>query len=176
MALPGARRAGGRMIAAMSLLSVPWLTQRAGIAYDEGGFLLFGILSIGWLRRFSGTDAGSEVRRRTRSNVEESGSSDTSKPASAASTSVMKQTFDSCYRVRDFAFAGAMAGFAAGSKLTAVPEVLLAVPLGVRNRGRCGERRCDRIVVLRRGRASHYSDRRSPYIQPVAYSQPGVDR
>src|SRR5665213_910705 len=38
----------GAMIAAMSLLSVPWLTQLAGIAYDEGGFLLFGILSIGW--------------------------------------------------------------------------------------------------------------------------------
>ena len=30
------------------MLAVPWLTQLAGIAYDEGGFLLFGALAIGW--------------------------------------------------------------------------------------------------------------------------------
>jgi hypothetical protein len=77
-------------IAALSLLTVPWITQLAGIAYDEGGFLLFGILSIGI---------------------------------------AMIATFESKDRRKRFALAGAFAGFAAGSKLTAVPEVLMAVPV-----------------------------------------------
>jgi hypothetical protein len=78
------------IIAALSLLTVPWLTQIACIAYDEGGFLLFGVLAIGW--SFSAT-------------------------------------FEAKNRLRRFALAGVMAGFAAGSKLTGVPEVLVAVPV-----------------------------------------------
>lgn len=84
--------AGVAILAALSLLSVPWIVQLAPIAYDEGGFLLFGTLAIGW---------------------------------------AMRATFDSSRRLRRFALAGAMAGFAAGCKLTAVPEVLLAIPLVV---------------------------------------------
>ncbi|HET6251121.1 MAG TPA: hypothetical protein VFE47_25775 [Tepidisphaeraceae bacterium] len=76
-------------IAALSLLSVPWLTQLSGIAYDEGGFLLFGILAIGI---------------------------------------AVAATFEMHHRLKRFALAGAFAGLAAGSKLTAVPEVLVAVP------------------------------------------------
>ena len=78
------------LIAALSLLTVPWLTQLAAIAYDEGGLLLFGTLAIGW---------------------------------------AMAATFEPHHRLRRFALAGVMAGFAAGSKLTAVPEVLVAVPI-----------------------------------------------
>ncbi len=77
-------------LAGAALLTVPWLTQLAAIAYDEGGFLLFGTLAIGW---------------------------------------ALAATLEPQYRLRRFALAGAMAGLAAGSKLTAVPEVLLAVPL-----------------------------------------------
>ncbi|HWE00874.1 MAG TPA: glycosyltransferase family 39 protein [Tepidisphaeraceae bacterium] len=85
------RRAGAApaIIAAVSVLTVPWLAQLSAIAYDEGGFLLFGVLSIGWALHAA----------------------------------------DSRHPRRHFIFAGAMAGFAAGSKLTAVPEVLIAVPL-----------------------------------------------
>lgn len=78
------------VIAALALLTVPWLTQLASIAYDEGGFLLFGILAIGWS---------------------------------------IEALFDCKNRLRRFALAGAMAGLAAGSKLTAVPEILVAVPV-----------------------------------------------
>ena len=77
-------------IAALSLLTVPWITQLAGIAYDEGGFLLFGILAIGF---------------------------------------AIGATFETKQRLKRFSLAGAMAGFAAGSKLTAVPEVLVAIPI-----------------------------------------------
>src|SRR6185437_12426979 len=82
--------AGPAMIAALAMLGVPWITQLAGIAYDEGGFLLFGTLAIGI---------------------------------------ALLASADPQRRLRRFALAGLMAGFAAGSKLTAVPEVLVAVPV-----------------------------------------------
>ncbi|MDB5301463.1 MAG: hypothetical protein JWO87_3126 [Phycisphaerales bacterium] len=88
-----ARRATGppgAMIATLAAASVPWLSQLAPIAYDEGGFLLFGTLAIGWALAAL--------------NEEE-------------------------HRLRRFMLAGAMAGFACGTKLTAVPEVLLFVPI-----------------------------------------------
>jgi len=74
--------------AALAAATVPWLAQLAGIAYDEGGFLLFGALAIGW---------------------------------------ALRATFDEENRTRRFILAGLLAGFACGAKLTAVPEVLLAV-------------------------------------------------
>jgi Dolichyl-phosphate-mannose-protein mannosyltransferase len=80
----------GAMIATLAAASVPWLSQLAPIAYDEGGFLLFGTLSIGW---------------------------------------ALAALAEEKHRVRRFALAGMMAGFACGSKLTAVPEVLLFVPI-----------------------------------------------
>lgn len=46
-----ALRIGSRasaVVAALAVASVPWLTQLAAIAYDEGGFLLYGTLAIGW--------------------------------------------------------------------------------------------------------------------------------
>ena len=36
------------VLAALAMLTTPWLTQLGAIAYDEGGFLLFGTLAIGW--------------------------------------------------------------------------------------------------------------------------------
>ncbi|MDB5331672.1 MAG: hypothetical protein JWP03_2823 [Phycisphaerales bacterium] len=80
----------GAMIATLAAASVPWLSQLAPIAYDEGGFLLFGTLAIGWA------------------------------PAALS---------EAQGRLRRFALAGVMAGFACGSKLTAVPEVLVFVPI-----------------------------------------------
>jgi len=76
------------LIAALAMISTPWITQLGSIAYDEGGFCLFGVLAIGW--------AMLALRN----------------PAS---------------RLRRFALSGAMAGFACGSKLTAVPEVLVGI-------------------------------------------------
>jgi hypothetical protein len=76
------------VLAALAMLTTPWLTQLGAIAYDEGGFLLFGTLAIGW--------AAIALRENDR-------------------------------RVARFSLAGAMAGLACGVKLTAVPEVLLAI-------------------------------------------------
>ncbi len=36
------------IIAALAAATVPWVTQLGAIAYDEGGFLLFGTLAVGW--------------------------------------------------------------------------------------------------------------------------------
>jgi len=36
------------IIAALAIATVPWVTQLAPIAYDEGGFLLFATLAIAW--------------------------------------------------------------------------------------------------------------------------------
>lgn len=91
-ATPGASEATNRrvapVLAAVAMLTTPWLAQLGAIAYDEGGFLLFGALAIGW--------AALAIR-------------------------------DADHRVLRFILAGVMAGFACGSKLTAVPEVLAAI-------------------------------------------------
>lgn len=78
------------LLATLSAATVPALSQLGAIAYDEGGFLLFGALSIGW---------------------------------------AVRATFTEAHRFRHYILAGVMAGFACGTKLTAVPEVLLAVGL-----------------------------------------------
>lgn len=39
------------MTGALAAATVPWLTQLAPIAYDEGGFLLFSTLAVGWAWR-----------------------------------------------------------------------------------------------------------------------------
>jgi hypothetical protein len=39
------------IIAALAMATVPWIPQLGAIAYDEGGFILFGLLSIGWSLR-----------------------------------------------------------------------------------------------------------------------------
>jgi hypothetical protein len=79
-----------KVLAALSMATVPWLTRLAPIAYNEGGFLLFATLSITWALRGIMTEE---------------------------------------HRLRHFVLAGALAGFACGTKLTAVPEVLVAVPI-----------------------------------------------
>jgi hypothetical protein len=77
-------------VAALLAAGAPWLGLLAGIAYDEGGLLLFGTLGVGWLlRACDGRIAN---------------------------------------KVQSAAVGGALAGLAAGSKLTAVPYVLLIVP------------------------------------------------
>ena len=49
------------MTAGMSMLSVPWLIQLSVIAYDEGGFLLFATLAIGWVMMAIPTSSPSVV-------------------------------------------------------------------------------------------------------------------
>ena len=76
------------VLACIAMATTPWLTQLGAIAYDEGGFLLFGTLAIGW---------------------------------------AMRALHDPARRLRRFALAGIFAGFACGAKLTALPEVLVAI-------------------------------------------------
>jgi hypothetical protein len=78
------------VLTALAMLTTPWLPQLGAIAYDEGGFLLFSTLAIGW----------SALALR-----------------------------DPERRIARFTLAGVMAGFACGVKLTAVPEVLVAIGL-----------------------------------------------
>jgi hypothetical protein len=76
------------VLAAVAMLTTPWLAQLGAIAYDEGGFLLFGTLALGW---------------------------------------AVRALRDPERRLGRFTLAGVMAGFACGCKLTAVPEVLVAI-------------------------------------------------
>ena len=39
------------ILAGLAMASTPWLSQLGAIAYDEGGFLLFATLAIGWAMR-----------------------------------------------------------------------------------------------------------------------------
>jgi hypothetical protein len=39
---------GGATIVGVAVATVPWLAQLGSIAYNEGGFLLFGTLAVGW--------------------------------------------------------------------------------------------------------------------------------
>lgn len=85
-----ARSRTASVLAMLAMAGAPLIWQLGAIAYDEGGFLLFGALSIGW--------------------------------ALLASRDPQK-------RLGPMALAGVMAGLACGAKLTAVPEVLVAVAL-----------------------------------------------
>jgi hypothetical protein len=88
------------LVAVVALASTPWVPQLGAIAYDEGGFVLFGLLAIGW---------------------------------------ALRALRDPDQPLRSFALSGGFAGLACGAKLTAVPEVLLAVPLAAA------------VVLFRRG-------------------------
>ena len=77
-------------VAGVAAATIPWLTQLAAIAYNEGGFLLYSTLAVGWAAR---------------GVIEPEG------------------------RIACFVLGGASAGLACGAKLTAVPEILVGVPL-----------------------------------------------
>lgn len=79
------------VIAGIATATVPWLTQLGAIAYNEGGFLLYGTLAIGW-----------------------------------ALLALLHRSHPR-WRFSQFILAGEMAGFACGTKLTAVPEILIGV-------------------------------------------------
>jgi hypothetical protein len=81
---------GAAVVAGVAVAVVPWVAQLAAIAYNEGGFLLYSTLAVGW---------------------------------------AMLAIRDSEGRARKFVIAGVMAGLACGAKLTAVPEVLIGVPV-----------------------------------------------
>ncbi|MBC8109400.1 MAG: glycosyltransferase family 39 protein [Anaerolineae bacterium] len=77
-------------VGALAMAVAPWLLLLAPIAYNEGGLLFFGAMSIGWAWR--------ALRDPDQANWK-------------------------CW-----ALAGAFAGFACGTKLTAVPMLLIGIP------------------------------------------------
>ncbi|MEO6435241.1 MAG: hypothetical protein ABIP55_05715, partial [Tepidisphaeraceae bacterium] len=95
------------LLAAVAAGNVPWLFLLAPVAYNEGGLLLFTTLAVGYAMRGLSPN---EVRSRATPGAERSEAPDSS-------------------RWRDWLTAGVMAGFACGVKLTAVPLVLLIVPV-----------------------------------------------
>ena len=96
-----ARSARAAVIANVLGATVPLLAQLAPIGFNEGGLLLYGILAIGWTLQ--------AVMRTT-----------------AAEQAPCEEPHQSR---RIFALAGLCAGFACGVKLTAVPLLLVAVPV-----------------------------------------------
>ena len=99
-------------IAAVAAASVPWLTLLAPMGYNEGALLLYGTLAIGWAigatcayPNYPPYVAGVDPSR-----------------AEWRASRFRRQ------RLRHIAIAGALAGLACGTKLTAVPTVLLLVP------------------------------------------------
>ena len=99
----------GAIVAACIAGATPWLTLLAPIAYNEGGLLLFGTLAIGLAMR--GFHVGCA-----------------SAPTGGSGTAVLKHTLrGDTFRL--MLLSGAMAGFACGSKLTAVPAILIPLPI-----------------------------------------------
>jgi hypothetical protein len=97
------------ILAAVTAALVPWMALLAPIAYNEGGLLLFGTLSIGWGAKIIGATA----RRHTDTPTVES--TPTNVPHGVP--------------VRECLLCGLFAGFACGTKLTAVPMILVAIPI-----------------------------------------------
>ncbi len=93
------------ILAATAAALVPWMSLLAPIAYNEGGLLLFGALSLGWAMK------ALRPKAQTRQGTEGVEPGPTSSPSLCLLLS------------------GLFAGFACGTKLTAVPMILVAVPL-----------------------------------------------
>lgn len=101
-----ARRGVGRaVLAALIAAAAPWVPMLGAIAYNEGGLLLYGTLAIGWILN---------AERRTLN-------------AERQEAAVQRSAFCG----QRFALAGLFAGLATGCKLTAVPLLLVGIPVAV---------------------------------------------
>jgi hypothetical protein len=107
------------ILAATVAATVPWMGLLAPIAYNEGGLLLWGTLAIGLLLRLLQPKIISPIKSPPRLRVRGT----TAQPSPTTSDIPPPSPF------RAFILPGALAGFASGSKLTAVPILLLALPL-----------------------------------------------
>jgi hypothetical protein len=97
-------------VAAAFASTVPWAIMLAGVAYVESALMLYTALAIAWALNAIDTSASREP----------SGS------AAGPSTGRSARSFTTC-----LILSGVMAGFASGVKITAVPMLLLAVPVAV---------------------------------------------
>jgi hypothetical protein len=113
---------GRGVIAALLAAAPPWMPMLGAIAYNEGGFLLYGTLAIGWAFSPSpGTPGEGGVRVLPRA---ESTSPDQENPHPTLSRNTGRGTMP-------YVLSGVMAGLAAGCKLTAVPMLLVGIPVAV---------------------------------------------
>jgi|GEM_PF-654280 len=95
------------IMAALFVASTPWMPMLGAIAYNEGGLLLYGTLAIAWaMKVLNARTALADLPAEDRSAKAD--------PTRAA-----------------LAIAGVMAGFACGCKLTAVPILLIGLPLAI---------------------------------------------
>jgi hypothetical protein len=101
--------------AAVFAACTPWLTLLAPIAYNEGGLLLFGTLAIGYSWR--ALAPGPHLALSLASRVQ------------VAAGQVEQRIMEAASRAPLLALAGTFTGFACGVKLTAVPMLLLPIPL-----------------------------------------------
>lgn len=106
------------IIAAITMGSFPWLMMLSPIGYNEGGLLLFGTLAFVWAIRAFDPSLGTPG--------EGAGEGSASTPVEEPSPDPLPE-----YQEREagVVIAGVMTGFACGCKLTAVPVLLLAMPI-----------------------------------------------
>lgn len=111
------------VLAAVAAANVPWLALLGPVAYNEGGLMLFATLAVAWALRAIGTNA--PARSRGCADAEEA----SPRGSAATGDSGDRRTITSAAgRLSAWVIGGTMAGFACGTKLTGVPQVLLLVP------------------------------------------------
>jgi hypothetical protein len=129
----GARALGagvaGATVAGVSCAIVPWMTLLAPIAYNEGGLLLYGTLAIAWAGRAL---ALSSTRQKLSSrSVLARYLGGISTWRSLTSTLRDDNSFGRRPIIGAVILAGVCAGFACGVKLTAVPILIVAIPIAL---------------------------------------------
>jgi hypothetical protein len=112
-------------VASVAFATVPFLAQLAPLAFNEGGLLLYGALSVGWALVGVGAAGRRDEGRRMKDEGEARGAADGAPSAPSSAFSLQPSALPS------FVLAGLMAGFACGVKLTGVPLFLAAVPAAV---------------------------------------------
>ena len=108
-------------LAAVAAASVPWIMLLAPVAYNEGALLLFTTLAAGWVIRCLPVGA-TPASRSSRSDG-------TDLSDDKLATAPRRDAGIAATQLSIWCIAGVMAGFACGVKLTAVPLVLLIVPV-----------------------------------------------
>jgi len=99
------------ILAAIAMANVPWVWLLAPVGYNEGALILFTTLALAWLFcRGDACVAGGAAANSSTLRVD--------RDAGIAPT-----------RRNHWLLAGVMAGFACGVKLTAVPQVLMMLPI-----------------------------------------------
>jgi hypothetical protein len=118
---------GRGVIAGLLAAAPPWMPMLSAIAYNEGGFLLYGTLAIGWALLLPSPACG-------RGQASFAGAGEGQPPEASREQALTRGSAAALSRSTgrgEMLLAGVMAGLAAGCKLTAVPLLLVGIPVAV---------------------------------------------